>query len=338
MMNIIATVSSLLLFATKEAHVSTPFLILTSNSCQFISKYIISFLLHQASKGALSTCLSRYPGYLGPLDVSGSKIIAAFDEGDTIRKFKYVLRGAESNCVNCGGVHIHSGTTCDDKDLVGGHYWDPAKTEDLWTAAGVYNTTFKGNAKGSFSLTNGFDLEANLGHAVVMHDSAGTRIGCGVLSYSRDAAKGCVKRPQPRVVLEACVTKYPGYTGSLDMKGKIKAKYGSASNSEVAMSFNLKEAAPNCETCGLHIHTGTTCDNADEVGGHYYDVVDPWTTEGGAIYSSDSNGVAKGKFKVNAGHNVTLNDGHAVVVHDAAGTRYGCGILSADKKLKGTCF
>ena len=33
-------------------------------------------------------------------------------------------------------------------------------------------------------------------------------------------------------------------------------------------------------TAGFHIHAGYTCDDADGVGGHYYDGLsdDPWTT------------------------------------------------------------
>jgi hypothetical protein len=102
----------------------------------------------------------------------------------------------------------------------------------------------------------------------------------------------------------------------------------------------LKGADTDYETGGLHIHKGTTCDDKDLVEGHYWDsgkVEDPWTTEGGAIYTSKSDGKAKGKFTLDAGYDVAANDGHAVVVHDkATGARYGCGILSSSKKLKGS--
>ena len=50
-------------------------------------------------------------------------------------KFSHTVAGAELRCENCG-IHIHTGTTCNDASLVGGHYWDASKTEDLWTAAG----------------------------------------------------------------------------------------------------------------------------------------------------------------------------------------------------------
>jgi hypothetical protein len=293
----------------------------------------------------LSTCIGRYPGYLGPNDLSGSKVTVAFDGDDGEDMFfKYNLKGAVSGCTDCG-IHIHTGTTCDDKDLVGGHYWDPDKTIDLWTTAGgtVYNTPATATSTtGSFSLNNGFDVEGNDSHAVVVHDSTGARYGCGVLSTSRKAAKGCKTPKKPKsIVLEACVDKYPDYVGSLDISGKIKARYHYTSSGKVTVEYNLKGADKDCETCGLHIHTGTTCDDEDLVGGHYWDsskVEDPWTTDGGAIYTSESDGKAKGKFTLNAGYDVVANDGHAVVVHDkATGDRYGCGVLSASKKLNGSC-
>ena len=63
-----------------------------------------------------------------------------------------------------------------------------------------------------------------------------------------------------------------------------------------------------------------------------------WTAEEVAIYTSESDGKVKGKFTRNAGYDGGANGGHAVVVHDkATGDRYGCGVLSASKKLNGSC-
>lgn len=253
-------------------------------------------------------------------------------------KFSHTVAGAELRCENCG-IHIHTGTTCNDASLVGGHYWDASKTEDLWTAAGgaVYNTNNFGDSKAAFNLTNGYDIDDNVGHAVVIHASSGERIGCGLLSYTRKAFKTCTKKKK-KINLEACIGKYPGYEGNLDITGKVRARYWNAKNGKVVVKYSLKGADTDCETCGLHIHTGTTCDDASLVGGHYWDatkVEDPWKTAGGSIYKSDSSGVAKDKFAVNAGYNATMNVGHAVVVHDkATGARYGCGVLDAKKAKK----
>lgn len=289
---------------------------------------------------ALSSCIGRYPGYTGPYDVSGSKVKLEFD-GEAML-FKPKVIGAEADCDNCG-IHIHTGVTCDDAALVGGHYWDAAKTEDLWTTAGgaIYNTTKAGNSYNKFNLTNGYGAEGNVNHAVVIHAQDGSRIGCGLLSHTKEAANACERPdPLPKINLETCISKYPGYEGNITVSGKVRARYYTPFGGRVTIRYNLVGADPDCTTCGLHIHTGTTCDDAALVGGHYWDadiVEDQWTTDGGAIYTTDSSGSGKGFFKINAGYNATANVGHAVVVHDKeTGARVGCGVLTASKKV--SCF
>ena len=47
------------------------------------------------------------------------------------------------------------------------------------------------------------------------------------------------------------------------------------------------EAATN--SCGIHVHVGTTCDDADKVGGHWFKspvTKDPWTAANGAFYDN----------------------------------------------------
>lgn len=147
----------------------------------------------------LYTCISRYPGYSGPNDLSESKVTVTFFDGDDGEEmlFKYSLKGAKSGCEDCG-IHIHAGTTCDDKDLVGGHYWDPGPNKtilDMWTPeeGAVYNTSPTATStKGSFYIDNGYDAEGNDGHAVVVHLQSndqyplGERYGCGVLSTENE--------------------------------------------------------------------------------------------------------------------------------------------------------
>ena len=86
---------------------------------------------------------------------------------------------------------------------------------------------------------------------------------------------------------------------------------------------------------GLHIHTGTTCADADYVSCHFYSsgaafqsthtggsAADPCLT---LTPTADYSGATSGNFEVIPG--LTLFDvaGHAVVGHDASG-RVGCGI------------
>ena len=109
--------------------------------------------------------------------------------------FKFDLKGVETNCVNCG-IHIHTGTSCDTADVVGGHYWDSGKTEDQWVTAygAVYNSDASGKDKDAFDLTNGYDIDGNDGHAVVIHAQDGSRVGCGVLSKGKAGKCGKAKK------------------------------------------------------------------------------------------------------------------------------------------------
>jgi Cu/Zn superoxide dismutase len=118
---------------------------------------------------------------------------------------------------------------------------------------------------------------------------------------------------------------YPGYTGTLSTSGSVMVTF---IGGKTHFSYNLEGLEPKCVDCGVHIHEGTTCDDADAVGGHYFRVDDPWTTEGGAVYNSDGNGEAEGSYSVMSGYDTsTDNVGHAVVIHSQDGARVSCGIL-----------
>eukprot|EP00038_Savillea_parva_P007018 m.167308 g.167308 ORF g.167308 m.167308 type:complete len:1079 (-) comp12809_c0_seq1:153-3389(-) len=79
-----------------------------------------------------------------------------------------------------GGIHIHSGTSCLDASLVGGHYWTPLTSADPWNAV-QWTSDGMGNAAGSVVVSTGYQYAGNLGHAVVLHLPNGTRLACGVL-------------------------------------------------------------------------------------------------------------------------------------------------------------
>ena len=282
--------------------------------------------------------MGTYPEYTGDIDARGSKVIVKFDDADgTYNHFKYNLNGVEANCTDCG-IHIHTGTTCDDKDLVLDHYWNDTKVENRWTPdfSAVYNSDANGKANGSFDIDNGYGAAGNIDHAVVIHAQDGARVACGVLSKGRKAFKACAKKE--KMTLQTCLHVYPGYDGDINVAGNVKVIFD---GTDQKFKFNMKNADVDClpedDTCGIYIHTGTTCDDADLVGGHYWNetkVEDPWTPAGGAVYESNSKGRSKGKFDINSGFDYSENAGHAVVVHDKNGVRYGCGVLSS-KKVKG---
>jgi Cu/Zn superoxide dismutase len=120
------------------------------------------------------------------------------------------------------------------------------------------------------------------------------------------------------MTLETCLDVYPNYDGDINVAGKVKVTFD---GTDKKFKFNMKNGDVDClpaGTCGIHIHTGTTCEEAE---GHYWDdtdgALDPWTPVGGAVYESNSKGKSEGKFFINSGFDYSENVGHAVVVHEA---------------------
>ena len=156
-------------------------------------------------------------------------------------------------------------------------------------------------ATGSLSVRN---------RAVVVHDAAGTRIACGVAVETTDG-------------VVAAVGAYPDFAGSETPAGSVVA-----TSSGTTLTLAGTVAGLSAGACGLHVHAGTTCSRADDVGGHYYDDsgADPWTT----TVTADADGVAAFSFSL-AGFTVegaTMPVAtHALVAHLPDGTRAGCGVL-----------
>merc|ERR1719238_586017 len=71
--------------------------------------------------------------------VSGTVVVEEAEEGGII--MYGTLVGLEAS--KQGGIHIHEGMTCADKDKVGGHYF-PGMPSDIWTS-----TTYKSDANGA---------------------------------------------------------------------------------------------------------------------------------------------------------------------------------------------
>lgn len=124
--------------------------------------------------------------------------------------------------------------------------------------------------------------------------------------------------------LSASVGAYPGTHTQVD--GNVGAEF---EDGYVEIDYDLTGLEPNANG-GLHIHTGTSCKDADKVDGHYYAPKadgDYWKN---ANWVSDANGEAHGSFRLISGLSSKQNEGHAVVVHASNGDRIGCGILEQD--------
>lgn len=130
---------------------------------------------------------------------------------------------------------------------------------------------------------------------------------------------------------------YPGYTGHLAVAGTVR--FGQDGNGTQVMFFNLSGTDPRCWSanvvrarngCGLHIHRGTTCSDAGQVGDHYYSDAlseDPWE----AITYTTVNGTAMGdNVHVTTGATLINVTGRTMVIHDINGTRVACALLQKE--------
>merc|ERR1719323_476763 len=98
------------------------------------------------------------------------------------------------------GFHIHSGYTCDDKDSVGGHYFEGMDT-DPWTT--TYTSDAHGAAKILLTMRD-FTLMAAypvLGRAVVAHSSL-AKISCGLIGARLSSSTMSTTAPLPTATPE----------------------------------------------------------------------------------------------------------------------------------------
>jgi len=145
--------------------------------------------------------------------------------------------------------------------------------------------------------------------------------------------------------------RYPGYKGHLNIKGWAKVwkpsvyschnklgwgtKYDKHLVVEVSLS-GLEKSFKYPFKGGIHIHEGTTCKYANEVGGHFWTPKyrpDPWNgdysewTSNKNGFTVDKHGNKKYVYWIDSGYTWNENFHHAFVIHESDGTRAACGIL-----------
>jgi len=279
---------------------------------------MIHFILFAASVcnayTTLSTTLAKYPAFAGSEKIRGWVTVDVNPETNLLR-VTYGLSGLETSTT--GGVHVHAGKTCTDHDLVQGHFWDSdgGNNPDPWNTE--WESDGNGMGWGTFDIDSGFNTIAdNDGRAIVVHlssASGSTRAACGVLTGFNTLAV-------------TQFSAYPAYSGNAGWSGGAPSGLFLVSEATDALSIGYKLSGLETSTSGgIHIHSGTSCATHDDVGGHYYNTSDDgWTTN----WASDSSGNGLGWFTLDSGWNaLSQNQGHTVVVHNAAGARIGCGIL-----------
>jgi hypothetical protein len=128
--------------------------------------------------------------------------------------------------------------------------------------------------------------------------------------------------------------RYPGYDGPDRIIGDTQLHFGLGGN--VTLYYDLAEVDPACSSpepgvansCGIHIHEGTSCDDATKPGGHYWDKTqmdaDPWLA---AEYVSVGR-IARGEvYNLFFGFEWREAEGKVFVVHDRKGGRVTCQVI-----------
>jgi len=218
-----------------------------------------------------------------------------------------------SNCTakNGCGVHVHSGTGCASSGEQGGHFYASGAT-DPWTTVRYSGTDAQGVADFSFSVAAGPASIA--GKPFIIHNDAGARVACGILSWTNGT--------QSALLGEFGDSNVTG-TATIYATGSMIVGAGTAAGLQADLDDSVNCGASN--GCGVHVHSGTQCDNTTIQGGHLKTMSgdDPWTT---VRYSSTSSaGFADFVFRVSTDN--TGVTGKPFIVHNNEGGRVSCGIL-----------
>jgi hypothetical protein len=133
----------------------------------------------------MEASLQEYPGYTGNDRIPSGGIASVEVYSDGAFKLRLSVTGLELGCTKCG-VHIHTGTTCDDAALVGDHYWNPAiyGEADPWIAANgaYYDAGVLAQVEKYFYFDSGYGFEEIKNHSVVLRCQDGSGILCGTLT------------------------------------------------------------------------------------------------------------------------------------------------------------
>ncbi|CAK0878811.1 unnamed protein product, partial [Prorocentrum cordatum] len=277
-----------------------------------------------------------YPGYSGNLSVSGTVQIMAADDDATSQTLTWYLQGIDAACTagagddvtNGCGIHVHQGTSCAVADDVGGHYYSSDISTDPWLDVVYVAGANSSQSSGSATVATGLTLSEMEGRVFVVHELAGGgRVACGILSGSSLTAG------------LSTLSTYPGYTGEYtSVSGTVTIRAATDDSALQNLDWDLEGIDPSCTLgagddvtngCGIHVHEGTSCDVAAEVGGHFYssDIsTDPWAN---VVYVA-SGTASSGSTTVITGLTLSELVGRAFVVHGlTSGVRIACGILQA---------
>lgn len=216
---------------------------------------------------------------------------------------------------------IHAGTSCS-ADALGHYYRQSAVPTDPWTSISYTSDSSGEVSEATVSVDTGGYAGDVAGRTVLVHGHDGARIACGILASTTEVT-----------LTATSFVPYYTYAGNLAVRGTI-GPMTTTDGTTQTFSYSLTGTDPSCadgvdsskaNSCGIHIHAGTSCTRHAE--GHYYasGLSDPWTN---VVYTPDAEGVVSaGSATVATGLTSQSVAGRTLIVHDKTGARIACAIL-----------
>merc|ERR1740117_520728 len=276
------------------------------------------------------------------------------------------------------GIHIHYGDSCanikgdapfditDPNDPVknanAGHYYNPATsllqspidlmyTVDPWADV-KWNSDADGKSTGSVTIPGFSSSEASLGaddfsafgRVVIVHNSFGTKIACGVLAPSNTVMGNVRASVDPSLLGDSNSLGLLKFDWNLEgLNAYDEACETCTDETKGCTDGTCTDETKGCTKCelgGIHIHYGNSCDSEVTVKGdaptgaskgHYYnpaDATDPWTT---VMWKSNAYGDAEDSAEftedqLGAAPDSAFN--RVVIVHNRNGKKVACGVLA----------
>ena len=284
------------------------------------SETVASFSAATGHDFMLKANIMVHPDYTGELDPSGTVSIS-FDDDDHFLITTQV-QGLEEKCEFCS-VKVYSGGSC--FDAIGPSelpFWNNQTVRNNpWEH--VHYNSVGGTTHSAVATNTGHGPEGMEGHVVILDDSQGQHIACGILE--RDTT------PRKVQTLYATLANLPRYT--MTQVGGI-ASLQFFEDDTFIFNFQFQGLPPLCSHCQLSLQDGTTCE-PDEIGSHHFDHEelerDPWVAGRGAYYNSDGRGYGHRSFFLYNGHGYSENKGHVLLLKSADGTRIACGVLGTKR-------
>ena len=250
--------------------------------------------------------------------------------------------GSDCTSTNGCGVHVHSGAgpdACTNSTTQGGHWWnDSVLSDDPWEFVGYLETDEEGNASYAGCVPTGWIEDGVNSRAFIVHANDGSRVACGVIEIDETPTFEILTASTTELEESGVASDVTVIKNLFEQVSDGVCFVGEATGLEVNLkSVHGNEGGMDCSAtngCGVHIHSGTGCEDSSTQGGHYYDTdmlaVDPWLIVG--YTSSNESG-----FAVFAECLLTGEDDYEdrpLIVHANDGSRVSCGILAEDEQTE----